>query len=197
MINIAMQYLNANAAVKKNLIDYYNENCVQLVSAKRRFYMTPTENWCAMFCSVIAHKAGLKAFPYEVSVQEMRNLAIDSKTYVKGLNGVDVNDLLLYDWNGDNWLDHVGIVKAVYADKIEVIEGNYKGTVAIRTITPRSTRAIGYIKTEYVEYAPSIEQLVQDTLRGKYGNGKARENALGSNFALVQKIINDRMKKAH
>lgn len=39
-----------------------------------------------------------------------------------------------------------------------------------------------------------IEILVQKTLRGEFGNGIERKNKLGSNYEIVQKIINDRMK---
>lgn len=36
----------------------------------------------------------------------------------------------------------------------------------------------------------SIEQLAKEVIQGKYGNGQARKNALGSNYAAVQSMVN-------
>lgn len=39
-------------------------------------------------------------------------------------------------------------------------------------------------------FAKSIEELAKEVIQGKYGNGQARKNALGSNYEAVQSMVN-------
>ena len=84
MIKEAEKFLGANAAVKQQLFDYYNNNCYPFVSPKRRYKMKKGDNWCAMFATVIANRCGLNAdkFPYEVSVFYQVQRAKDRKSVV-------------------------------------------------------------------------------------------------------------------
>lgn len=116
----------------KELVKYYNEHCIKHVKRSRRYHMNLTDNWCAMFLSVCALKAGLKGFPIEVSVHEMKELM---KEYHQIVKNPSEGDIIFYDWNGDNWLDHVGLVVSVVNDVVYTVEGNAKGgRVANRSI---------------------------------------------------------------
>lgn len=47
---------------------------------------------------------------------------------------------------------------------------------------------------EQIRQKPSFNELVERTLRGEYGNGLARRNALGEDYDAVQKEINRRLR---
>lgn len=112
MIKEAEKFLGANAAVKQQLFDYYNNNCYPFVSPKRRYKMKKGDNWCAMFTTVIANRCGLNAdkFPYEVSVFFQVKRARELGTFHTDLSQVQPHDLIIYDWDSNGVLDHVGIV---------------------------------------------------------------------------------------
>jgi len=143
----ALKYLNADAETKAELIKYYNENCVKYVKKSRKYNMKETDNWCAMFTSVIAHKCGYEqsAFPYEVSVLEQVELAKLKGAYSRGVSLCYKDDLIIYNWQGVGVPDHVGIVLDRSGDTIRVIEGNYRNTVGIRVVKLDSLDIQGFI----------------------------------------------------
>lgn len=144
----AEQYLGIGVDGKLLIMDYYNDNCYQLVSRNRRYKMKPNDNWCACFTSVIAHKCGLSydQFPYEVSVGEQVKLAKARGTYYQNVELVKVGDLIIYDWNGDKWPDHVGFVSQVMGGTIVAIEGNYNKTVGYRSVKKSSNSIMGFVR---------------------------------------------------
>ena len=150
MIDLAKPYLFADEATKLELMEYYNENCFELVKKERRYRIQPNDNWCAMFTSVMAHKAGLSAdvFPYEVSVQQQLFWAKERGLFVTDWEEVQPNDLILFDWNRDGWSDHVGLVVKIDRDLVTSIEGNINGTVNYRTVSSKSKSIIGFIKVD-------------------------------------------------
>lgn len=48
-----------------------------------------------------------------------------------------------------------------------------------------------YDKASFVNNSPNIEQLAQDVINGKYGNGEERKQKLGSLYNEVQKRVNE------
>lgn len=52
------------------------------------------------------------------------------------------------------------------------------------TPNPTPTPDPGYV---------DLDVLADKTIRGDYGNGDARKNALGSNYAAVQAIVNKKL----
>lgn len=48
-----------------------------------------------------------------------------------------------------------------------------------------------YDKASFVDNFPNIEQLAQDVINGKYGNGEERKQKLGSLYSEVQKRVNE------
>ena len=149
MIELAIKYLEIGLAGRKTLINYYNQNVYPLIEKPRKYKMKVGDDWCAMFCSVIAHKAGLDAdsFPYEVSVFHMTKKAKLRGTFTNKLNEAMINDLVIYDWKDNGTLDHVGILLEKGTNYISVIEGNYSNTVRIRKVMLPNSEIYGYIKT--------------------------------------------------
>lgn len=141
----AATYTGLTFRDKLALIEYYNTFCVSLVKPSRRYSMKPTDNWCAMFVSVVARMLGYTGdlFPFEVSVLEQVKLAKQRGQYTTDPTEVKPNDLVIYNWNGDYVPDHVGIVDSISCDTLQVIEGNYQNTVGTRTVTLPSKHVQG------------------------------------------------------
>ena len=195
MINTARQYLGINEFQKKQLMDYYNNAVYPLIDKDRKYKIKPNDNWCAMFCSVIAHKIGRTKdnFPFEVSVFYMTRNAKRMGIFTTDLNKAQVNDLVVYDWKADGTLNHVGILQEIGKDYIKVLEGNYSNTVKVRTVKMPSSEVYGYIKLNIGNDA-DIEQLARDVIKGLYGNGDDRRKALGQYYNQVQERVKQILK---
>ena len=195
MINTALKYMGLNTQGKLALMDYYNRKIYPLIDIKRKYKIQPNDNWCAMFCSVIAHKIGLTKdnFPFEVSVYYMTRNAKRMGIFTTDLNKAQVNDLVVYDWKADGTLNHVGILQEIGKGYIKVLEGNYSDTVKVRTVKMPNSEIYGYIKLNIGNNA-DIEQLARDAIKGRYGNGDDRRKALGQYYDRVQERIKKILK---
>ena len=195
MINTARQYIGINEFQKKQLMDYYNSKIYPLIDNDRKYKIKPNDNWCAMFCSVIAHKIGRTKdnFPFEVSVFYMTRNAKRMGIFTTDLNKAQVNDLVVYDWEADGTLNHVGILQEIGNGYIKVLEGNYSNTVKVRTVKMPSSEVYGYIKLNIGNDAV-IEQLARDVIKGRYGNGDERKKALGQYYEQVQERVRQILK---
>lgn len=200
ILDIAKSYLGIGNAGRKKLINYYNINCFPLVDSNRRYMMRSNDEWCMMFCSVVAHKAGYSKdnFPYEVSVYYAVQKARELGLYSTDRTGLRLGDMVIYDW-GYRWgYNHVGFITEFADDYLKVIEGNYSNTVKIRTVNRSSKALQGFIlldrlepefeiKSDSVDY----DKLVTDVLKGYYGNGDERVKKLGKHYSEVQRRINE------
>ena len=195
MINTALKYMGLNTQGKLALMDYYNSKIYPLIDNDRKYKIKPNDNWCAMFCSVIAHKIGRTKdnFPYEVSVFYMTRNAKRMGIFTTDLKKAQVNDLVVYDWKADGILNHVGILQEIGTDYIKVLEGNYSKTVKVRTVKMPNSEVYGYIKLNIGNDA-DIEQLARDVIKGLYGNGDERKNALGQYYNQVQERVKQILK---
>ena len=195
MINTARQYLGINEFQKKQLMDYYNSKVYPLIDNDRKYKIQPNDNWCAMFCSVIAHKIGRTKdnFPYEVSVHYMTRNAKRMGIFTTDLNKAQVNDLVLYDWEPYGNLNHVGILQEIGKGYIKVLEGNYSDTVKVRNVKMPNSEVYGYIKLN-IGNDVDIEQLARDVIKGLYGNGDDRRKALGQYYDRVQERVKQILK---
>lgn len=193
MINTALKYLGLNTQGKLALMDYYNRKIYPLINIKRKYKIQPNDNWCAMFCSVIAHKCGVKNFPYEVSVYYMTQLAKQSGHFVTDDKAVTAGDLIIYDWKADGTLNHVGIITETTPTHLKVVEGNYNNTVGLRTVRRNNKEVYGFIKVER-KASVDIEQLARWAISGLYGDGEDRKRELGVNYEAVQKRVNEILK---
>lgn len=195
MINTARQYIGINEFQKKQLMDYYNNWVYPLIDKNRKYKIKYSDDWCAMFCSVIAHKIGLtkEQFPFEVSVYYMTQKAKKMGIFTKDLKQAQVNDLVIYDWKADGTLNHVGILQEIGRDYIKVLEGNYSKTVKVRTVKMPNSEVYGYIKLNLGNNA-DIEQMARDVIKGLYGNGDERKKALGQYYEQVQERVKQILK---
>ena len=183
--------MGLNTQGKLALMDYYNRKIYPLIDIKRKYKIQPNDNWCAMFCSVIAHKIGRTKdnFPFEVSVFYMTSNAKRMGIFTTDLNKAQVNDLVVYDWKADGTLNHVGILQEIGKGYIKVLEGNYSDTVKVRTVKMPNSEVYGYIKLN-IGNDVDIEQLARDVIKGLYGNGDDRRKALGQYYDRVQDVLN-------
>lgn len=198
MINLAAEYLGIGYNGKIELMNYYNKFCYPQV--KRKYKIQPSDNWCSMFTTVIAHKAGLDAsqFPYEVSVWWQCEIAKQRGLYHTDVNKARPNDLIIYDWKKGNRYNHVGFIVSVGNGMVRAIEGNKSDTVAYRNIRANSPLIRGFITTNYnanddlpvVDADLRIALLAIAVLKGKMGNGSERRAKLGDDYDAVQKLIN-------
>ena len=195
MINTALKYMGLNTQGKLALMDYYNSKIYPLIDNDRKYKIKPNDNWCAMFCSVIAHKIGRTKdnFPFEVSVFYMTRNAKRMGIFTTDLNKAQVNDLVVYDWKVDGTLNHVGILQEIGTDYIKVLEGNYSNTVKVRAVKMPNSEVYGYIKLNIGNDA-DIEQLARDVIKGLYGNGDERKKALGQYYNQVQERVKQILK---
>lgn len=149
LIEVANIWKGLDTDDKKTLRDYYNDNCFQLVKDSRKYKIQSNDNWCAMFTSVVAHKVGLSWFPYEVSVMEQVYLAKELNRFVTDIRKVNVGDLIVFDWDGKGWADHVGFVERIEKGVIITIEGNYLGNVGNRVVNISSKSIMGFILLDH------------------------------------------------
>lgn len=200
MIHLAEKYLGIGKNAKLELMKYYNDFCYLQVDPKRKYKIQPNDDWCAMFTTVIAHKAGLNAhqFPFEVSVWWQCEIAKQRGLYHTDVNKARPNDLIIYDWKKGNRYNHVGFVVSVGNGMLRAIEGNKSDTVAYRNIKANSPLIRGFITTNYkpddipvVDVDLRIAMLAIAVLKGKLGNGSERRAKLGADYDAVQKLIND------
>ena len=185
------------------LVDYYNAYCYQLVDSNRRYRMKYSDDWCMMFCSVIADIVGYSKdnFPYEVSVYYAVQKAREQGLYSTDQTTLRLGDMVIYDWGYRGGYNHVGFITEITGSHLKVIEGNYSSTVKIRTVKRSSKALQGFIlldrlepkeviKTDSVDY----DKLVADVLKGYYGNGDERIKKLGEHYSEVQRRINELLR---
>lgn len=195
LIEIAETFLGANQESKESLFDYYNQHCIKLVKPERRYKMKYTDEWCAMFTSVVAHLAGDSChhFPYEVSVYQQCIIAKERGQYLKGAGEAAHGDLIVYDWLGNGGYDHIGFVVNATSEHIKAIEGNKGDTVDYRTVN-RHSRIIKAIirlgNDETTTTDKHIESLAKQVLKGELGNGDDRRVKLGADYMAVQNMVN-------
>ena len=94
------------------------------------------EEWCGMFASFCLHYAGIseQEIPYAANCQRwIRSLEAVDLFARRGSYEPQVGDLVMFDWEGDNDSDHVGIIEKVNLDGsghvtgLYTIEGNSEG----------------------------------------------------------------------
>lgn len=195
----------------KEIIDVYNSH----KPLARGYAVTYTDAWCATFVSAVAIKCSLTdIIPTECGCGQMIALFqklgewIENDAYLPS-----PGDVIFYDWqdsgSGDNtgWPDHVGIVEAVSGSTITVIEGNKSNAVGRRTLQVNSKYIRGYGVPKYssgaatpapATPAKTVDELAQEVLDGKWGNGTDRKEhltAAGYDYSAVQAKVNKLVKK--
>lgn len=172
----------------KKIIDSYNK----IVPLPRSYHVKYSDNWCAAFVSFVLHECGCSLNLYECSAERMRQKFIKNNLIVDNTKG-QTGDIIFYDWNKNNWADHVGLISEATKASYKVIEGNKSKAVGVRTISKKSKdiAAVGHIESDI---DIDLDQMARDVIKGKYGSGAARKKALGKYYDKVQERVNAILK---
>ena len=113
------------------------------------WYGVPYGDWCAMFISFCLHYAGIAPdnFPYECGTTTWIEKLVDSGLFREDKDySPKPGDLIFYDWEEDNFSDHVGIVFSVDEENNEIttIEGNQGDAVRKCDYSLNDRRIMGY-----------------------------------------------------
>lgn len=174
----------------KEIIDGYNNGVKPL---PRSYRVTYSDSWCATFVSYVMLKCGATNAPYECSCYYMKKKATTNKQIVKTPK---INDLVIYDWNNNGTLDHVGIITEINGNVLTVVEGNKSKQVGVRTISKNSSEIDCFIRVPN-NSTIDLTTIAKEVIKGKYGNGNERKKALenmGYNYKEVQAKVNELLK---
>lgn len=205
IVDIAAEYMGIGRTGLARVMNYYNQFVFPLVEPSRKYRIHDGDEWCMCFASVVAHRSRVKRFPWEVSTYYALQLLEARGDAFTRSHEAKRGDLVFFDWNGSGTPDHVGFVVSVGDDTLTTIEGNKGGTVGTRTVSHTSPYLLAFadvgrgaggdtLRSARVDYA-RIEALAYGVLRGDYGDGDDRRNALGSDYGAVQTMVNSLLKK--
>lgn len=182
--------IKQGSARHKEIIDGYNNGVKPL---PRSYRVTYSDSWCATFVSYVMLKCGATNAPYECSCYYMKKKATTNNQIVKTPK---VNDLVIYDWNNNGTLDHVGIITEINGNVLTVVEGNKSKQVGVRTISKNSSEINCFIRVPN-NNTTDLTTIAKEVIKGKYGNGVERKKALenmGYNYKEVQAKVNELLK---
>lgn len=161
-VSTAKAYLGATKGSAKHheIVDIYNT-----ISPRPRGYkLTYSDDWCAGFVSAMSKKCDLLSIiPAEVAAHRLYQ---NMSTHKDRNYTPKIGDIILYDWDSNNWADHIGIVCECSAGAITVIEGNTSGgKVAYRSIAVGSKLILGFGLPNYASKATATAaQPIQNTV---------------------------------
>lgn len=182
----------------KAIVDCYNT----IKPLPRGYKAKYTDAWCAIFVSAMAQKLGVigKITP-ECSAHYMWEGMANKK--IKKTEA-EIGDIIFYDFNGDNWCDHVGIVLDRKGLELAVIEGNKSDAVGIRYIDYSNHNVFAIVRPDWDKQVDvsgetkSLETIAVEVIQGKWGNGNDRKTRLtkaGYDYTAVQRLVNKMLKK--
>lgn len=131
----------------KTIVDIYNS----YPGRSRKYDININDPWCAAFVSACFIAAGIPdLIPIECSCFYMKNCA-SSRGMLRDKNRYipRPGDLVLYKWDDNKPVNHVGIVESVTGSKFTVIEGNYHNSVDRRTVNMSYKYIDSYISVKY------------------------------------------------
>lgn len=192
----------------KQIIDLYNS----VRPLPRGYAVKYTDEWCDTTVSAAGIKAGAQDLigrecgcEQHINIFKKLGIWIEDGTVVP-----KPGYIILYNWGdysqpNNGVADHIGIVESVSGRTITVIEGNKNMSVERRSIPVGWGYIRGYAAPKYgtstvkPPQAPNktITEIAQDVIKGVYGNGDTRKNAIesmGYNYNEVQKEVNRILK---
>jgi hypothetical protein len=118
-------------------------------------WMDTEQPWCAATVSVWGWRAGLTDIIYpSASCNAMIAAYRRRGRWKKDRHYIPADaDIIMYDWDGDNVADHVGIVTGVTGAYVNVIEGNRHNAVDTRRLQIGSKYILGYCLPDYAAVA--------------------------------------------
>lgn len=188
----------------KEILNVYNSH----KPLARGYKIKTTDEWCDCFVSACAIKAGaVDLIGTEVGCENHVAIFKEKGIWIEdGTIKPQVGDIILFNWDdktqpNDGRSDHIGIVEQQYGNTIVCIEGNKNEAVARRTINvgwgyirgfarPKYAAAITAVSTKKKD----IETIAREVIRGAWGSGAVRKNALikaGYDYTKVQAKVNE------
>lgn len=224
VLDVARSWLGYSEAngKHKEIIDLYNSH----KPLARSYKVTYTDAWCATFVSACAIKAGaVDIIGTECGCEQFVAIFKKKGIWIEdGSVKPQVGDIILFNWDetkqpNDGWSDHIGFVEEQYGNTIICIEGNKSDSVSRRTINLGWGYIRGFARPKYGEEKKtntattkpaqttqttkpsakkSVDEIVQEVIRGAWGTGASRKNALtkaGYNYDDIQAKVNDILGK--
>ena len=198
IVKLAQSWVGRNEAdgTHKYIIDIYNAH----KPLARNYKVKYTDSWCATTISALAIKLDMvDIIPKECGCQQMIALFKKIGCWTENKDyRPNIGDIVFYDWEGNGWSDHVGVVEKVTGSVITVIEGNYKNSVARRRIAIGSRDICGYGLPKYKVHTSAsstknIDAIAKEVIEGKWGSGDDRKKRLiasGYDYNAVQVLVN-------
>ncbi len=149
ILTVALRYQGViqGSTRHRQLIDAYNR--VQPLPVGYR--MTYHDNWCDTFVTVVADQAGgTSLVGRECGVHRHLKL-LKSKGIWLGRVRPRRGDIIIFDWDGQGFADHIGYVTQSVGDYVHTIEGNSGRCVARRSYAWNDWRIMGYARPRYVK----------------------------------------------
>ena len=190
----------------KIIIDLYNS----VKPLPRRYTVKYTDEWCDTAVSAAAIKAGAQdIIGRECGCEQHIAIFKEKGIWIEdGTIRPEPGYVIVYNWGdftqpNDGYSDHIGYVESVSGNIITVIEGNKNVSVERRNIPVGWGYIRGYAKPKYdnssskpnppQQPSKTITEIAEDVIKGVYGNGDTRKNAIesmGYDYYKVQKEVN-------
>lgn len=148
IVEQARKWLGLNEADGsfKQLIDLYNSD----YPIPRGYKAKYTSEWCAIFVTDVAiatHATDL--IGKECSVPKFMQMFKEKGIWLGKIENPIGGDIVIFDWDGNNDGDHIGIVEETVGDTVTTIEGNCSEAVRRRVFKNNWTRIVGYARPKY------------------------------------------------
>ena len=190
----------------KQIIDLYNS----VRPLPRGYALEYTDEWCDGTVSAAAIKAGAQdIIGRECGCEQHIAIFKEKGIWIEdGTIRPEPGYVIVYNWGdstqpNDGYSDHIGYVESVSGNIITAIEGNKNVSVERRNIPVGWGYIRGYAKPKYdnssskpnppQQPSKTITEIAEDVIKGVYGNGDTRKNAIesmGYDYYKVQKEVN-------
>lgn len=181
------------------IIDLYNSK----TPLPMGYRVTYQDDWCDATVTAAFIKAGLDHLTgRECGVQRHIQIFKDKGIWL-GKQKPKAGDIITFDWDGNGWGDHIGIVESISGDTVTTIEGNtFHGGVSLverNTFKWNDRRIAGYARPKYGEEKmtavnKTVDELAKEVIAGQHGSGVDRKLALGVMYDKVQERVNQLLK---
>ena len=180
----------------RTLVDAYN----QVLPRPQGYRVRYQDDWCDIFVTAIADKvqaAGL--IGRECGVHRHLSLFKQMGIWL-GRVKPQPGDIIIFDWDGRGWADHIGYVEAFDGRQVVTIEGNSRQQVSRNRFVWNDWRIMGYARPRYgkssnqpVQSRLSVTEIAKQVIQGRWGNGLDRHRRLtqaGYDYLTIQKAVN-------
>lgn len=198
ILNAARGYIGCNEydGSHKKIIDIYNSH----KPLARGYAVQYGDQWCDTFVSAMFVK--LNAVDLiggtECGVEEHVKIFKNKGIWIEdGTITPKPGDIIVFNWGdntqpNDGYSDHIGFVEKVSGGKITTIEGNYKDSVARRTLAVGHGNIRGYARPKYdistASEAPSVSPSPAPVVAKTHAT--VRLNSYSDEVRVLQQYLN-------